>query len=44
MIDRCQELRLRVNRQGEDLKLDALVLLTVQTMNHLHGGHHRLMM
>lgn len=42
MIDRCQELRLHVDQPGDDLKMEAVVLLTVQTMNHLHGGHHRL--
>ena len=44
MIDRCQELGLRVNRQTGDLQLEAVVLLTVRIMDHLHGGHHRLVM
>jgi hypothetical protein len=42
MIDRCRELNLRLYRPEEDVKRDALVMLTVQTMNYLHGGHHRL--
>ena len=42
MISRCQELRLRVSQPDDDLKMEAVVLLTVQTMNYLHGGHHRL--
>jgi hypothetical protein len=42
MIDRCRELNLRRERPEEEVKLDAMVLLTVQTMNYLHGGHHRI--
>jgi hypothetical protein len=42
MIDRCAELGLRHSRADDETKRDALVLLTVQTMNFLHGGHHRL--
>jgi len=41
MIDRCEELGLRCNRPEADVKRDALVMLAVQTMNYLHGGHHR---
>lgn len=41
MIGRCQELGLRSDRDQESFKQDALVLLVVQTMNFLHGGHHR---
>jgi len=42
MIGRCKELRLHVDRPEPEVKRDMLVLLTVQTMNYLHGGHHRL--
>jgi len=42
MIARCRELKLRVNKPREQVHLEATVLLTVQTMNYLHGGHHRL--
>jgi hypothetical protein len=41
MIERCRELKLRVHRPEEDVERDALILLTIQTMNHLHDGHHR---
>jgi hypothetical protein len=42
MIERCQDLGLRHTRPDDETKRDAIVLLTVQTMNYLHGGHHRL--
>lgn len=42
MIERCRELNLRLARPREESKYDALVLVTVQTMNYLHGGHHRI--
>ena len=42
MTERCEELGLRHTRDDEEAKRDALMLLTVQTMNYLHGGHHRL--
>ena len=41
MIDRCRELGLRCDRGEPEVKRDALVMLTVQTMNYLHGGRHR---
>lgn len=41
MIERCRELNLRLDRPVEQAQRDALVLVTVQTMNYLHGGHHR---
>lgn len=41
MIDRCRELNLRLVRPVEQARQDALVLVTVQTMNYLHGGYHR---
>jgi hypothetical protein len=41
IIDRCQQLKLRLSQPMSITKRDALVLLTVQTMNFLHGGHHR---
>ena len=41
MIERCRELNLRLDRPKEQVKRDTLVMLTVQTMNYLHGGHHR---
>jgi hypothetical protein len=42
MIDRCRELGLRVAVPEEQAKLDFSVALTVQTMNHLHSGRHRI--
>ena len=41
MIQRCRELKLRQHREAEQTQRDLLVLLTMQTMNYLHGGHHR---
>ncbi len=41
MIERCRELKLRVNRPQREVERDALILLTIQTMNYLHDGHHR---
>ena len=41
MIARCKELNLRLTTSEERAKLDFTVLLTVQTMNYLHGGRHR---
>jgi Putative zinc-binding metallo-peptidase len=42
MVDRCRELGLRVRGSEEDARREFLVLLTVQTMNYLHSGRHRL--
>jgi len=42
IIERCQELELRRHRPEDESKRDATVLLTVQTMNYLHAGYHRL--
>jgi hypothetical protein len=41
MIERCRELNLRLSHPLSQARHDALVLVTVQTMNYLHGGHHR---
>jgi len=41
MIQRCRELKLRRHRDPEQTERDLLILLTMQTMNYLHGGHHR---
>jgi hypothetical protein len=41
MIRRSKELDLRLTSQEEQAKLDFAVLLTVQTMNYLHSGRHR---
>jgi hypothetical protein len=41
MIQRCRELKLRLGHSTDQTERDLLVLLTMQTMNYLHGGHHR---
>ena len=41
MIERCNALELRLAAPEERTKFDFMVLLTVQTMNYLHGGRHR---
>ena len=41
MIERCRELNLRLMGLEDQAKLDFTVLLTVQTMNYLHSGRHR---
>ncbi len=41
MIDRCRELELVASGDMKQLKQNAVVMLTVHTMNRLHGGHHR---
>ncbi len=43
-ICRCRELKLRLRGSEEQARVDAIVMLTVQTMNYLHGGHHRIAM
>ena len=41
MIARCKQLNLRLTTPEDRATLDFTVLLTVQTMNYLHGGRHR---
>ena len=41
IITRCHELNLHLRTTEERSKQDFAVLLTVQTMNYLHGGRHR---
>ena len=41
IIDRCRALNLRLTESEESTKADFLVFLTVQTMNYLHSGRHR---
>jgi hypothetical protein len=41
MIKRANELNLRLADTEEHTKSDFIVLLTVQTMNYLHSGRHR---
>ena len=41
IIERCRELNLRLTDSEEATKGDFMVFLTVQTMNYLHSGRHR---
>jgi len=41
MIRRAGELNLRLSGSEEDAKLNFTIMLTVQTMNYLHSGRHR---
>ena len=41
MLKRANELNLRLRREEEATKSDFIVMLTVQTMNYLHSGRHR---
>ncbi|NIA06243.1 MAG: hypothetical protein GWP14_01160 [Actinobacteria bacterium] len=38
IIGRCRELKLRVGTQEKQLKMDATIMLTVNTMNFLYSG------
>ncbi|MCH7614990.1 MAG: putative zinc-binding metallopeptidase [Nitrospinae bacterium] len=42
MIAYCRQHKLKVVGNEEQTKLDFMVLLTVQTMNYLNDGHHRI--
>ncbi len=42
MIERCTALGLRVHQPERVARRDAQVMLTVQTMNYLHSGHHKI--
>ncbi len=41
MITRAEELNLRLKYPEDRTKLDFTMLVTVQTMNYLHSGRHR---
>jgi hypothetical protein len=41
MIIRCQELDLRLDRDPEEVERDALVVLTMHTMNHIQDEAHK---
>ncbi|MGD8414733.1 MAG: putative zinc-binding metallopeptidase [Candidatus Latescibacterota bacterium] len=40
MIKRCRELGLLMTRPHEDLRIEVAVMLTMQTMNFVHGTEH----
>jgi hypothetical protein len=41
IIARCRELNLRLTDPEESTRIDFMLFLTVQTMNYLHSGRHR---
>ena len=41
MIAHCRKFNLRLAVPEDQAKMDFTILLTVQTMNYLHSGHHR---
>jgi hypothetical protein len=41
VVERCRELNLRLSDTEETTRIDFMVFLTVQTMNYLHSGRHR---
>ena len=41
MIKRANEMDLRLKQPEAETKLDFTIMLTVQTMNYLHSGRHR---
>jgi putative zinc-binding metallo-peptidase len=41
IIEKCRELNLRLTESEEATKIDFMLFLTVQTMNYLHSGRHR---
>ena len=42
MIDRCKELKLRLAVPEAIARREAMLMVTVQTMNYIHAGHHPL--
>src|SRR6267142_2305003 len=42
MIDRCKDLKLRVVRPKRESRRRVMIVLTVQVMNVLHSGYHRI--
>lgn len=42
MLSRCRELKLRLRHPEEQTRMEAVILLTVQTMNYLHSGRHQI--
>ena len=41
IMHRCDQLNLRLKYPEDRTKLDFTMLVTVQTMNYLHSGRHR---
>jgi hypothetical protein len=42
MIERAGQLKLRLNGGREQAKREVMIMLTVQTMNVVHEGYHRI--
>jgi hypothetical protein len=42
MIDRCKDLKLRVATPAREARRRVMIVLTVQVMNVLHSGYHRI--
>jgi hypothetical protein len=42
MIDRCKDLQLRVTTPYRETRRRVMIVLTVQVMNVLHSGYHRI--
>jgi hypothetical protein len=42
MIDRCKDLKLRVAKPKRESRRRVMIVLTVQVMNVLHSGYHRI--
>ena len=42
MINRCRQLKLRLHLTEANTRQKLLILLTVQTMNGIHSGYHRI--
>jgi hypothetical protein len=42
MIDRCKELKLRLATPSREARRRVMIVLTVQVMNVLHSGYHRI--
>ena len=42
MIERAGQLKLRLNGGREQAKMEVMIMLTVQTMNVVHAGYHRI--
>ena len=42
MIERCRELQLRVDRPPEEVERNALIILTIHTMNYIQDESHKI--
>lgn len=44
MIVRCRELNLRLRYDQDRTRIEAFAMISVQTVNYLHAGHHRIVL